>query len=67
MFGIQEDDRCIDTGIFQERYLLQRVGVRLQPPPAAAATNQLYNPDSSRLGAKRVFSRLWGFWEQMRE
>ena len=40
-----EDDRCIDTGIFQRA----RVGVRLQPTPAAAPSDQPYHPDSSRL------------------
>ena len=30
-FGILEDDRCIDTGVFQERYFLHELGFRLQP------------------------------------
>ena len=30
--GTLEDDRCIDTGVFQQRYLPSRAGIRLLPP-----------------------------------
>ena len=50
--GILEDDRCIDTGVFQKGCLLHELSIRLQPTPAAAATNQLHYPDSSRLVPK---------------
>ena len=48
-FGSSDDDRCVDTGVFQQRYLPARIGVCLQSTPPAAATDQLHHPDSSRL------------------
>ena len=50
-FGILEDDRCIDTGIFQRRYRA-RIGVCLWPAPTAAIPDQLHHPDSSRLACR---------------
>ena len=32
-FGILEDDRCIDTGIFQRRYLVHELVFACSPPP----------------------------------
>ena len=32
-FGILEDDRCIDTGVFQRRYLVHELIFDCSPPP----------------------------------
>ena len=48
-FGVLEDDRRIDTGRFQERYLLHEFSVCWQQSPASAATTQQRHPNSSRL------------------
>ena len=56
-FGIL-DERCIDTGVFQERHFLQELVVACSHP-AAAATNQLRYPDSSRL-VRRTDSSVIG-------
>ena len=45
-FGILQDERCTDTGRFQERYLLHEL---VQQPSAAAATRQPRHLASSRL------------------
>ena len=53
--GLLEDDPCIDTGRFQERYLLHELVFACSNPPAAAATIPLRHPDSSRLvGLKNI-------------
>ena len=48
-FGILVDDRCIDTGAFQPRYLVHELVFACRPPPAAAPQGQPHYPDSSRL------------------
>ena len=48
-FGILEDDRCIDTGVFQRRHLVHELVFACSPPPAAAPLDQPYHPDSFRL------------------
>ena len=32
-FGVLEDDRCIDTGVFQQRYLVHELVLACSPPP----------------------------------
>ena len=44
-FGILEDGRCVDTGVFQQRCLVHELGFRL----TAALADQLHSPDSSRV------------------
>ena len=38
-FGILEDDRCIDTGVFQRRYLVQELVFACSPPPPPCLQN----------------------------
>ena len=48
-FGILENARCIDIGGLPTTIPPALIGVCLQSTPAAAATDQLHYPDSSRL------------------
>ena len=32
-FGVLEDDRCVDTGVFQQRYLVHKLVFACSPPP----------------------------------
>ena len=48
-YGILEDERCIDTGVFQNRYFMHEFVFDCSDLPAAAATNQLHHPDTNRL------------------
>ena len=48
-FRIWEDERCIDTSVFQNRYFWQEFVFACSHLPATAATYQLRNPDTNRL------------------
>ena len=48
-FGVLEDDRCIDTGVFQQRYLVHEFVSACSLPPGAAPPDQPYYPDSGRV------------------
>ena len=48
-FGILEDSRCVDTRIFQQRYLLHELVSACSELPGAAYRSQLYHPVSTRL------------------
>ena len=47
--SILEDDRCIDTGIFQCRYLVHELVFACSPPPPLRPPDQPHHPDSGRL------------------
>ena len=55
--GILVEDRSIDTGVFQPRYLVHELVFACSPPPAAAPQGQPSYPDSRRIGSQS--SRPW--------
>ena len=48
-FGILEDDRCFDTGVFQRRHLVHELVFACSPPPPPRLPAQPYFLESSRL------------------
>ena len=70
-FGILVDDRCIDTGVFQPRYLVHELVFACSPLPPRPRLSHIFL-DSSRLvvrwpEANWAFSQLSRPWRQVFE
>ena len=52
--GILEDDRCIDTGVFQQSHFLHKLGIACSPHPVASPTDQQHRCVPSRLVCRLV-------------